>query len=321
MQHAHAAVAHLSRMLHTAKGIRGAAPLAGAVSGTEGKGTGVWRKGGRQQLASDLALGLLILQPPSVPFPTGLLKAGDLSCEASAVLDSRADLMLPETSPSPGKVKAKRSGESAVQQAFGTPGTTPARESSTPTTAQKALKGARHSAVPGTLEIEMEMNKDLLMASRGEEVAFDAQAKESMEGGLKRDAKDAGAVEDESCGSHGGISTASSTASGSDGHLERHPERQPELVSSASDPLFSGLPVPVCERSHPLIGGLPQVATARVRRQSRERRVERWRLRLPLLDEDPREAELPHPPPGEASGEPAVLTPLGQRLVGLVPWI
>ena len=161
----------------------------------------------------------------------------------------------------------------------------------------------------------------LLMASRGEEVAFDAQAKESMEGGLKRDAKDAGAVEDESCGSHGGISTASSTASGSDGHLERHPERQPELVSSASDPLFSGLPVPVCERSHPLIGGLPQVATARVRRQSRERRVERWRLRLPLLDEDPREAELPHPPPGEASREPAVLTPLGQRLVGLVPWI
>ena len=161
----------------------------------------------------------------------------------------------------------------------------------------------------------------LLLASRGEEVAFDAQAKESMEGGLKRDAKDAGAVEDESCGSHGGISTASSTASGSDGHLERHPERQPELVSSASDPLFSGLPVPVCERSHPLIGGLPQVATARVRRQSRERRVERWRLRLPLLDEDPREAELPHPPPGEASGEPAVLTPLGQRLVGLVPWI
>ena len=127
MQHAHAAVAHLSRMLHTAKGIRGAAPRAGAVSGTEGKGTGVWRKGGRQQLASDLALGLLILQPPSVPFPTGLLKAGDLSCEASAVLDSRADLMLPETSPSPGKVKAKRSGESAVQQAFGTPGTTPAR--------------------------------------------------------------------------------------------------------------------------------------------------------------------------------------------------
>ena len=161
----------------------------------------------------------------------------------------------------------------------------------------------------------------LLLASRGEELAFDAQAKESMEGGLKRDAKDAGAVEDESCGSHGGISTASSTASGSDGHLERHPERQPELVSSASDPLFSGLPVPVCERSHPLIGGLPQVATARVRRQSRERRVERWRLRLPLLDEDPREAELPHPPPGEASGEPAVLTPLGQRLVGLVPWI
>jgi hypothetical protein len=166
----------------------------------------------------------------------------------------------------------------------------------------------------------------LLMASRGEEVAFEAQAKESREGGSKRDdsflirddsflireggskrdEKDAGAVEEESCGDRGGTQGGGSTAAGgSDGHLERHPERQPERVSSASDPL---------------LGGLPQVATARVRRQSRERRVERWRLRLPLLDEDPREAELPHPPPGEASGEPAVLTPLGQRLVGLVPW-
>lgn len=147
----------------------------------------------------------------------------------------------------------------------------------------------------------------LLMASRGEEVAFEAQAKESREGGSKRDEEDAGAVEDESCGDQGGNQGGNPTAAGgSDGHLERRPERQPERVSSASDPL---------------LGGLPQVATARVRRQSRERRVERWRLRLPLLDEDPREAELPHPPPGEASGEPAVLTPLGQRLVGLVPWV
>jgi len=166
----------------------------------------------------------------------------------------------------------------------------------------------------------------LLMASRGEEVAFEAQAKESREGGSKREIKgdqersreireggskrdeeDAGAVEDESCGDQGGNQGGNPTAAGgSDGHLERRPERQPERVSSASDPL---------------LGGLPQVATARVRRQSRERRVERWRLRLPLLDEDPREAELPHPPPGEASGEPAVLTPLGQRLVGLVPWV
>ena len=158
MQHAHAAVAQLSRMLHTAKGLRGAAPLTGAVSGTEGQGTGVWRKGGRQQHASDLALGLMILHPPAVPPPTGLLKAGDLSGETTAVLDSRADLMLPEASPSPGKVKAKRSAESAVQQAFGTPGTTPAKEGSTPTTAQMALKGARHGArhgaVPGALEAE-----------------------------------------------------------------------------------------------------------------------------------------------------------------------
>jgi hypothetical protein len=145
----------------------------------------------------------------------------------------------------------------------------------------------------------------LLMASRGEEVAFEAQAKESREGGSKRDEEDAGAVEDESCGDQGGNQGGNPMAAGgSDGHLERRPERQPERVSSASDPLLGG-----------------QVATARVRRQSRERRVERWRLRLPLLDEDPREAELPHPPPGEASGEPAVLTPLGQRLVGLVPWV
>ncbi|KOO30271.1 hypothetical protein Ctob_005085 [Chrysochromulina tobinii] len=100
----------------------------------------------------------MILHPPSVPPPTGLLKAGDLSGETAAVLDSRADLMLPEASPSPGKVKAKRSAESAVQQAFGTPGTTPAKEGSTPTTAQMALKGARHGArpgaVPGALEAE-----------------------------------------------------------------------------------------------------------------------------------------------------------------------
>jgi len=171
MQHAHAAVAQLSRMLHTAKGLRGAAPLAGAVSGTEGKGTGVWRKGGRQQHASDLALGLMILHPPSVPPPTGLLKAGDLSGETTAVLDSRADLMLPETSPSPGKVKAKRSAESAVQQAFGTPGTTPAKEGSTPTTAQMALKGARHGARPGAVPgaLEAERSQDHLTVEALEE--------------------------------------------------------------------------------------------------------------------------------------------------------
>ena len=55
-------------------------------------------------------------------------------------------------------------------------------------------------------------------------------------------------------------------------------------------------------------------------RQSRERRVARWRERLPLLDEDPTEAELMRRPPGEEDGKPAELTPLGERLVGLVEW-
>ena len=66
--------------------------------------------------------------------------------------------------------------------------------------------------------------------------------------------------------------------------------------------------------------GMPRVARAGLRRQSRERRAERWRLRLPLLDEDPREDELPHLVPGEEHQRPAVLTPLGERLVGLVEW-
>ena len=59
---------------------------------------------------------------------------------------------------------------------------------------------------------------------------------------------------------------------------------------------------------------------AQLRRQSRERRVERWRSRLPMLDEDPLEAELPRRPPGEEDGSPAQLTPLGERLVGLLEW-
>jgi len=56
------------------------------------------------------------------------------------------------------------------------------------------------------------------------------------------------------------------------------------------------------------------------RRQSRERRAERWRRRLPLLDEDPGEEELPRLVPGEEARRPAELTPLGERLVGLVAW-
>lgn len=60
----------------------------------------------------------------------------------------------------------------------------------------------------------------------------------------------------------------------------------------------------------------------RLRRQSAARRAERWRLRLPMLDEDPREEELPVRPPGEggAGAVAAALTPLGERLVGLVEW-
>ena len=57
-----------------------------------------------------------------------------------------------------------------------------------------------------------------------------------------------------------------------------------------------------------------------LRRQSRERRIARWHDRLPLLDEDPRENELPVRPPGEEDGEPATLTQLGKKLVGLVEW-
>lgn len=58
-----------------------------------------------------------------------------------------------------------------------------------------------------------------------------------------------------------------------------------------------------------------------VHRLSRERRIDRWRLRLPLLDEDPTEDQLSHRPPGEEHGEPfGGLTALGKRLVGLVEW-
>ena len=56
-------------------------------------------------------------------------------------------------------------------------------------------------------------------------------------------------------------------------------------------------------------------------RLSRDARIDRWRRRLPLLDEDPRESELDRAPPGEEDGEPfGGLTPLGRRLVGLDEW-
>ena len=66
--------------------------------------------------------------------------------------------------------------------------------------------------------------------------------------------------------------------------------------------------------------GRPGLAVAWRRRQSRERRAERWRRRLPLLDEDPGEEELPHLVPGEEARQPIELMPLGERLVGLVAW-
>ena len=68
------------------------------------------------------------------------------------------------------------------------------------------------------------------------------------------------------------------------------------------------------------VSSVPNPLPARVRRQSRERRVERWRERLPLLDEDPREDELPSRPPGESDANPAALTALGRKLVGLDEW-
>lgn len=56
-------------------------------------------------------------------------------------------------------------------------------------------------------------------------------------------------------------------------------------------------------------------------RLSREARVDRWRRRLPLLDEDPREGTLDRAPPDEEDGEPfGGLTSLGRRLVGLDDW-
>lgn len=82
-----------------------------------------------------------------------------------------------------------------------------------------------------------------------------------------------------------------------------------DLPSSGSEPLAaSGEEACVAERG------------SRTKRQSRERRVERWRYRLPLLDEDPTEADLPRRPEGEEDGRPATLTALGERLVGLVEW-
>lgn len=63
----------------------------------------------------------------------------------------------------------------------------------------------------------------------------------------------------------------------------------------------------------------PALAAGLVR-LGRAERARRWRERLPLLAEDPHELELPWPPPGETHARPAPLTPLGERLVGVVEW-
>mmetsp|Transcript_15347 Transcript_15347/g.20344 ORF Transcript_15347/g.20344 Transcript_15347/m.20344 type:complete len:348 (-) Transcript_15347:161-1204(-) len=51
-------------------------------------------------------------------------------------------------------------------------------------------------------------------------------------------------------------------------------------------------------------------------------RVMRWKFRLPLLDEDPHEADLEIQPPGEPIGTPPFpnLSALGRKLVGLDDW-
>ena len=71
----------------------------------------------------------------------------------------------------------------------------------------------------------------------------------------------------------------------------------------------------------PQHAGLLPNASAPLRRLSAAQRAERWRHRLPLLDEDPRESEMPRRPPGEDDGAPfGGLTRLGRRLTGLEPW-
>lgn len=56
-------------------------------------------------------------------------------------------------------------------------------------------------------------------------------------------------------------------------------------------------------------------------RLDRTGRLRRWRERLPLLDEDPREDEVECWPPGEENAPPfAALTHLGRKLVGLDAW-
>ena len=62
---------------------------------------------------------------------------------------------------------------------------------------------------------------------------------------------------------------------------------------------------------------------ATVTRMPQSKRVDRWRHRRPLLDEDPGEADLDRAPPGELETDGAPfpgLTPLGRKLVGLDDW-
>jgi hypothetical protein len=68
--------------------------------------------------------------------------------------------------------------------------------------------------------------------------------------------------------------------------------------------------------------GTLKYETEDVTRLSRQDRVDRWKHRLPLLDEDPKESQLARRPPGEGLGTPPFpqLSPLGRKLVGLDEW-
>ena len=59
-----------------------------------------------------------------------------------------------------------------------------------------------------------------------------------------------------------------------------------------------------------------------IKRKNRQDRIDRYKYRLPLLDEDPKEDDLERYPPNEPQGTPPFpdLTPLGRKLVGIDLW-
>jgi len=77
---------------------------------------------------------------------------------------------------------------------------------------------------------------------------------------------------------------------------------------------------PICATHAPILFLYATLLSRHVDRVSAREHRERWRRRLPLLEEDPREDELPKRPPGEEHGRPASLSTLGERLVGCRDW-